>query len=164
MTLKRSGFKPRSSRLARGSELKRSPMKRKPDHDPSDPRFLRMRDAVSPLKGRRRKPLAKRNAKRRTSEFARCYGSRARVAWVKAQPCVVGSLGCDGPSQNAHTANGGMGRKADADTIVPMCDGHHRLLHCWGVETFSRSYALDLPALAADTDRRWREHLNRTAA
>lgn len=52
-----------------------------------------------------------------------------------------------------------MGRKADAHTIVPMCDGHHRLLHAWGVETFSRSYAIDLAECAAHTERRWQSHL-----
>jgi len=74
-------------------------------------------------------PIKARNAKRRQSEFARCYGSKERVAWVKAQPCIVcvarGSMNV-GPSDNAHTSTGGMGRKADYRFIVPMCRTHHR--------------------------------------
>lgn len=36
----------------------------------------------------KRTPIKKRNAKRRASEFARCYHSRARVAFVKSMPCL----------------------------------------------------------------------------
>ncbi len=71
--------------------------------------------------------------KRSASEFARIYGSKERVAWVKSQPCVY----CNalspffgesqrGPSHNAHTVTGGMGRKAGFETIVPLCASHHR--------------------------------------
>lgn len=80
---------------------------------------------------RKTKPKA-RNVKRRQSEFARCYGSRQRVEWVKSLPC----MGCvtywpisPSPgwlSENAHTVTGGAGRKADADTIIPLCTNHHR--------------------------------------
>lgn len=85
----------------------------------------------STVTGKRSKPKAC-NAKRRASEFARCYGSKERVEWVKSLPCV----GCatywpiqPSPgwvSENAHTVTGGKGRKADADTIVPLCAAHHR--------------------------------------
>lgn len=84
----------------------------------------------TPLK--RKTPVKKRNAKRRESEFARCYGSKARVAWIKSMPCIACSglhplFGMTaGPSDNAHTAHDGMGRKAGYDTIVPLCRNHHR--------------------------------------
>lgn len=68
----------------------------------------------------RRSPI--RRKKRTASAFARIYGSRERVEWVKSLPCVVCSYG---PSENAHTENGGMGRKADYTTIVPLCHAHH---------------------------------------
>ena len=32
----------------------------------------------------------------------------------------------DGESHNAHTQTGGMGYKAGAETIVPMCHLHHQ--------------------------------------
>ena len=69
------------------------------------------------------------NPKRRQSEFARTYHSKARVAWVKAQPCVV----CGNtPSENAHVDNGGAGRKAGYQHIVPLCATHHRQQHANG--------------------------------
>ena len=69
------------------------------------------------------KPKAK---KRTASDFARVYGSKARVAWVVAQPCLV----CKGgPCENAHIKSGGVGRKADYTQIVPLCQKCHRLQH-----------------------------------
>jgi hypothetical protein len=71
--------------------------------------------------------------KRSASEFARVYGSRARVAWIKGLPCIAcvaasPLFGMPGASlsHNAHTVSGGQGRKADAATIVPLCASHHR--------------------------------------
>ena len=68
--------------------------------------------------------------KRSASEFARIYGSRERVEWVKTLPCAVASCGlscgpCDGEIHNAHTVSGGKGRKADAATVAPLCAKHH---------------------------------------
>lgn len=114
---------------------------------------------------RRGKPPKKRNPKRRASEFARCYGSKERVEWVKAFPC----LACvalhsvfyfvEGRSHNAHTMSGGGGRKADYDTIVPLCANHHRMYD-------ERIAPLDTPearaaikASAANVERMWQEHL-----
>ena len=72
---------------------------------------------------RRGAPVKARNPKRRASEFARCYGSRARVNWIRSLPCV----GCAGyPSENAHTGKNHAGYKADADTIAPLCRRCHR--------------------------------------
>lgn len=95
------------------------------------------------------KPKPANQAARERAEFARVYGSKERVAWVKAQPCV----GCGArPSDNHHTKNGGFGRKGDYTTIVPLCRGCHRALHngrkpCldWG----------DGSHLAAATEARW---------
>lgn len=98
------------------------------------------------------------NRQRRASEFARCYGSKARVAWVKSLPCIVAVCGVT-PSENAHTVTGGMGRKADADTIAPLCHSHHRFLHQRGVETFRRSFPLrhgwTLRDWAVEVERLW---------
>lgn len=71
--------------------------------------------------------------KRSASEFARIYGSKERVAWVKALHCFacecvspfIGQVTA-GRCHNAHTETGGMGRKADANTIIPLCASHHR--------------------------------------
>ena len=41
---------------------------------------------------------------------------------MRGLPCLI----CRRvPSENAHTANGGMGRKADCDTIAPLCHVCH---------------------------------------
>ncbi len=83
---------------------------------------------TKPIKRSRIKPK-----KRSASEFARIYGSRARVAWVKSLPCcycaalhTLFAIVAKGDSHNAHTVTGGMGRKAGYDTIVPLCAEHHR--------------------------------------
>lgn len=72
----------------------------------------------SPMKrGGRVRPV---NRKRRKSEFARCYHSKARVEWVKSLPCVFcAHRGC---SENAHVwGRSGMGRKGPYTEIVPLC-------------------------------------------
>ena len=53
-----------------------------------------------------------RKKKRTASEYARIYGSRERVAWVKRRSCVACG---DSPSENHHIENGGEGRKANAE-------------------------------------------------
>lgn len=72
----------------------------------------------TPMKrGGRIKPT---NPKRRKSAFARAYHSPAFVRFTKASPCAA----CGGgPCDAAHTENGGAGRKADWDTIIPLCSG-----------------------------------------
>lgn len=84
----------------------------------------------------RGKPPRKVNRKRKASEFARCYGSKERVQWVKSLPCAVPN--CDGqPIENAHALGGGAGRKADYQLIAPLCRAHHRYLHQHGTHQFA---------------------------
>lgn len=78
-----------------------------------------------------------RNPQRRQKNFARAYHSSERVQWVQRLPC---SLCGRGPSENAHTETGGMGRKADYTSIVPLCSPHHRSLHDHGVAPATRTY------------------------
>lgn len=91
--------------------------------------------------------------KRKPSEFARIYGSPARVRFVARLGCVVCGRT---PAENAHTESGGMGRKADADTIVPLCGFHHRELHFWGADTFADCYEVNLRLEALATDELWK--------
>lgn len=81
-------------------------------------------------------------AKKRTKQsFARIYGSPERVAWVKSLPCSV--VGCtEGPIHNAHTETGGMGRKADYTTIIPLCWRHHQFVHERGMAELQRHFPL----------------------
>ena len=94
-----------------------------------------------------------RNPKRKAKNFARAYGSPERVEWVKAQPCLV----CrDTPSENAHTKSGGTSRKADADTIVPLCSRCHGELHRAGRDSFEACYGINLAERATQLDAQWR--------
>ena len=113
----------------------------------------------TPRPKRERKAPKAKNVARRADEFTRCYGSEERVAWVQALPCVV--EGCRrAPCDNSHITGGGMGRKADADQIVPLCRVHHKRLdeHPEGREGFEGECYVDLAALALDTERCWRRY------
>lgn len=112
-----------------------------------------------------RKPIRKRNPKRRDSEFRRAYHSRGRVSWIKLQPCMGGQPhGCSGPIENAHVVHddqSGMGRKSGYKSVAPMCRGHHRYLHRVGPKTYEAETGISLAAIAAQTQQRWLLHCGR---
>ncbi len=96
--------------------------------------------------------------KRKPSEFARIYGSKARVAWVKAQPSVASGKG---PCENVHVIGGGTSRKADARVIVPLTHDEHRgELHQHGKEWFEARYGISLDFMAAQVELAWQAYLN----
>lgn len=71
----------------------------------------------------KKSPVKRSNPARKKKEFARCYHSRARVAFVKSLDCAA--CGCSGHSENAHVlGNDGMGRKAGYQTVAPLCGAH----------------------------------------
>lgn len=110
--------------------MKRTPLKRK-----------------TALKAKTR-PRAK---PRSNLEFQRVYGSKRRVEFIKHLPCAVcGKTPCE----NAHTKSGGMGRKADYTTIVPLCRKCHATQHAkgWAALGFN---AADLERLAAFIHGLW---------
>lgn len=98
-----------------------------------------MKPRTTPLRSSSRLRPKKRSAKAST----RIYGTPAHQDWLRAMPC----LGCsrigteDRPHHLHHTANGGMGRKADATDQVPLCHACHDYVHQLGVRTFERNYA-----------------------
>ncbi len=114
---------------------------------------MTLKRSAAPQRKTRVKP---RNAKRKAKEFDRAYGSEARVEWVKRQRCVA--CGLEGYSENAHVSGGGVGRKADAAKIIPLCIWCHRRQHEMGAGTFAIRFSLDLRALAAETERAWRDY------
>lgn len=77
-----------------------------------------------------------------------------RMAYVKTLPCTmtidpIGELTpCRGPIEADHAGRRGLGRKADDDTVIPLCDGHHddRTDHTGAFKNVSR-----------DDERDWRE-------
>lgn len=97
-----------------------------------------------------------RNAKRFAKNHARAYGGDERIAWVQSLPCVVPDC-ADGPRECAHVRTGGVGRRADASAVVPLCAYHHRIQHAIGVVSFASMYGLDLAALAELTERAWQQ-------
>jgi len=76
----------------------------------------------------RAQPIRKRS--RSKADTARVYGDEARQAWLRARPCIVCGAG---PVELHHTRNGGLSRKADAATLVPLCARHHREYHDTGI-------------------------------
>lgn len=117
--------------------MKRSPMPRRPHPLP------------------RRGPL--RSKKRKAAETTRAHGSPEKRAWMKRQPCIICGRT---PSDAAHLHSGGTGRKDNHERTVPLCSdsvgysGHHTE-YDGGKRSFVAKYGVDLPALAAHTQRRF---------
>lgn len=88
---------------------------------------------------KRGKPIARSgrpkrvNAKRKAREWARAYGSEARVLFVQGLRCACG-CGVK-PCEVAHVGNGGMSRKADAAQTLPLAPECHRKQHQKGWES-----------------------------
>lgn len=116
-----------------------------------------IRRSSKPIKRSRVRP---RNAKRRTSEWARAYGSKARVQWVKSQPCILCG---ERPSENAHIRTGGMGRKADACLIVPLCRTHHEGFHRFGKAKMELAYDVSFAHAALQTETGWQLELRKAS-
>lgn len=104
------------------------------------------------------------NRTRKAKELARTYGPPERREWIKSQPCFW----CQRvPSQNAHVGgNGGMSRKGDASTIVPLCAECHPR-YDQHKAPFDVSWMRERVRAFADIyELLWQDHLNatRTAA
>lgn len=108
---------------------------------------------------RRTGKIKPRNRKRQKAEFARCYHSDERCAFVRSLPCR--GCGCEGGWSrddtrvivNAHTKGEGTSRKGHYTTIIPLCTaldltGCHDLQHMHGWSALMR---LDAPELRADS-------------
>lgn len=104
----------------------------------------------------KRSRLRSSNPRRKKREFERAYGGEARVEWIRAQPSVVSGRT---PCVNAHVANGGMGRKADAAWIVPLTYEEHEELHQVGVLRFEQRYVIHLKSAAVAVEAKWQAHL-----
>ena len=99
------------------------------------------------------------NPARRKKAFARSYHSVERVLFVKGLACIVGMQHeCIYPIENAHVVTGGMGRKGDYTSIVPLCFYHHAVLHRMGAEAFQRHYVCDFAEHAPAVEALWQAH------
>lgn len=102
-----------------------------------------------------RKPIPRKNVKRHKANHERSYGEKR--AWITNWPCCLTTCYQTTRSEAAHTEGGGMGRKAGSETLVPLCQLHHRESHR-GIKTFQAKYGIDLKALAAGYEARWQAH------
>jgi hypothetical protein len=100
---------------------------------------------------------------RSSKETKRVYGPAARRHFVASLPCIICARV---PSQNAHSRTGGMGRKADKETIVPMCALHHAEYDgaiSGGRQTFLATHQVTqewVYRMADLTERLWQEHVS----
>ena len=90
---------------------------------------------------------------RTAAEKRRIYGTKERIAWFKTLPCVI--CGTPGPCDMAHSVSGGMGRKADYTTLVPLCGVCHREQHQMGTKSFEARYGVSLTDRAAQIQQAW---------
>lgn len=95
------------------------------------------------------------DAAKAKAEDARIYGPPGRREWVSQQPCVVSG---QTPCENAHTGgtSGGISRKSDYNTIVPLTHDAHAELHRIGVKSFEKKYGVNLTAEAKKTEESWK--------
>ena len=100
-----------------------------------------------------------RDKERKARDFARKYGSEERCFYVATLHCVVPDCSHRGWMENAHTVGGGIGRKANAETVVPCCARHHRTgadsLHNLQPEAFEAAHGVLLEVAADDTETSW---------
>jgi hypothetical protein len=68
--------------------------------------------------------------KRTASEFRRVYGSKGFQTFIRTMPCWACGYAGPSPRVLAHTENGGMGRKADAEKcVIALCNVCHTKQH-----------------------------------
>ena len=93
--------------------------------------------------------------KNKAAKWERAYRSEEYVAWIRELECQ----GCGRlPSEAAHTATGGMGRKGPWQTIIPLCKSCHHKVHTQGWSVLQMTHKT-AELLAAATVQRWeREH------
>jgi hypothetical protein len=150
----------------------------KPEAPPPPKRFSSIRErtpaekraATQKLRAGSKKPK-KKAKKRDRNDKARIYGGDY-AKWIRSLPCI--GCGYKGPHvQAAHTENGGIGRKADARTLVPLCgrrlqksfayrpamftsvEGCHEFAHRVGHRTLEKVYRINLKAKAAELFAQW---------
>ena len=91
------------------------------------------------------------------SEQTRIYGPPGFVEWIQSLPSVASGKG---PCEAAHVGTGGMGRKGDWTSIIPLTVQEHRAeLHQWGPRTFEARYRLSLADEVAMIQRLWRQRM-----
>lgn len=73
---------------------------------------------------------------------------------MKRRVCV-GCWSLDHAIENHHTEGGGVGRKADYTTIIPLCAPCHREWHDHGRATFEAKHQMNATTEAARVEYAW---------
>lgn len=109
----------------------------------------------------KRKPAAEK-----AKDFAREYGSRARVTFVSKLPCAACAYAGPLRRDNAHTQNDGTGRKGHYTTVIPLCTAGNPM-NCHGRQHGPNGGWLKIGMTAesrrraaAQTEALWLEHRN----
>lgn len=112
---------------------------------------LRRRTPLRAKKDLARKRWSHRpDPEKKVARFARQFGSRERLEWLKGFPCVS----CGGRATDASHVRHGPTKTASE--MVPQCHRCHMELHSVGIGTFQRRHGIDLAAVAASFAERWR--------
>lgn len=80
----------------------------------------------------RKTGIKRTNPARKARNWARAYRSPAFVRFVSRLPCWACGYAGPSPRQCAHTVSGGIGRKADAATVIALCNVCHARQHQHG--------------------------------
>ncbi len=124
-----------------------------------DPETLARKRNLARTESRQRLVRTKKKAwKRKPTEFARIYGSKERVLFVKDLPCV--GCGLWHPVENHHIEGDGLSRKADYTKIVPLCLPCHREYHSTSRRAFEKKHEVKLGTEAKLTESAWQAYLN----
>lgn len=101
-------------------------------------------------------PSSQTRRGRRPSAFARIYGSKARVTFVKGLDCAWCGRG---PCDNAHVGGAkGIGYKAGFEHIAPLCRECHQAYDEHRAP-FNRALVREfVKARAPEVERLWQHH------
>jgi hypothetical protein len=103
-----------------------------------------------------------RNAKRGGSRFPKRRDPAYRE-WIRSLPCAARDAlapylptlsRCYGIIECTHVKSRGAGGD-DFGNCIPLCTGHHRHQHDWGIMAFANYYKLDLAAIARNLGERY---------
>jgi hypothetical protein len=127
-------------------------------------RVLRLAEKLHGRHVRRLKrsaPVKTVNRARQAVDRLRFFGPPERETFVKALPCAVTRQ--PGPCDQAHVIHTRGSRLARPELIVPMKRAVHDLHGSMAEPAFEARFGVDLRALAAETEARWQDELQRRA-
>ena len=93
--------------------------------------------------------------------------------WIRMIPCIVCSIqsgyvpitntAVSEPHHVEKEHNAAKGMKADDSRAIPLCKGHHNIIHHCGKETFIKEYNVELEEIILNLNaiyERMKEYIN----